>query len=131
MEEVAAFVFQVLIEVGLQLLGGLGVDWATTRREGSLEEGCSGPGWFALFGGLCGGLSLVFVPNLLLPNLTLRLLNLALAPLLAGWLSYLVAANLWATRRNRSAPGRPRQHFWRGFWFALAFGAVRFAYAHR
>lgn len=129
MEEVAAFLIQILIEVGLQMVGGLGIDWATTRRreDGTVvEEGCSAPAWFAVYGGVCGGLSLLVAPNLVLPTLPLRLLNLALAPVLAGGLSYLVAAKVWNAGREH-----PRRHFWRAFWFALAFGLVRFAYANR
>ena len=35
-------------------------------------------------------------------------------------------ATLWGDRG-----GEATEHFWRGFCFALAFGVVRFAYAHR
>lgn len=50
MEEVAAFVIQILIEVGVQFLGGLGFDLATTRRraDGTTEDGYSGPVLFGL-----------------------------------------------------------------------------------
>src|SRR5437016_4165301 len=99
MEEIAAIVFQLLIEVGLQFFGGLGLDLAATRNtrnrsDADAPSGCSGPALFALFGAICGGLSLLVAPTLILPNLGLRLLNLALAPVLAGGLSYLVAANI-------------------------------------
>jgi hypothetical protein len=140
MEEAFAIVLQVLVEVGLQLFGGLGFDWAANSTRygshargrhadevvGSDPQGCSWPVAFLFFGGLCGGLSLVVVPHLLLPGLGLRLANLVISPLAAGGLSYLVAANLWSHRR-----AVPRQHFWRGFCFALAFGIVRFAYSQR
>src|SRR5207302_7361630 len=120
----------LLIEVGLQFFGGIGIDFAATRSsrnrsDASASAGCSSPVWFAVFGGVCGGLSLFVAPTLILPGLGLRLLNLALAPVLAGGLSYLVAANVWKAGKDR-----PIQHFWRAFWFALAFGAVRFGYAH-
>ncbi|HJZ60245.1 MAG TPA: hypothetical protein VKE74_35205, partial [Gemmataceae bacterium] len=120
---------QILVEVGLQVFGGLGFDWAATRsrRNGDgVPDGCSWPVVFLVFGGLCGGLSLLIVPKLLLPTLALRLANLIVSPLAAGGLSYLVAANLWGNRG-----GLPQQHFWRGFCFALAFGVIRFAYVHR
>ncbi len=134
MEELLAVALQLVLEIGLQLFGSLGFDAATetARRNrgtsGAVEEhdGC---GWlllFALFGGACGGLSLLFAPKLLLPNLALRLVNLAAAPLVAGGISYAFAKFGWAPRGPCAG-----HHFWRGFWFALAFGLVRFAYAGR
>jgi hypothetical protein len=132
-EEIVALLIQLALEVGLQLFGSVGFDFATesrrTRGKRGTVEDADGSGWlfaFAVFGGVCGGLSLIFAPKLLLPGLGLRLANLAVAPLAAGGLSYLVAAHVWAARG-----ASPRHHFWRGFWFALAFGLVRFAYAHR
>jgi hypothetical protein len=77
---------------------------------------------FALFGGICGGLSLIPYPNALLPNAGLRIANLVAAPLLAGAVSALVA-KYWTGR-----DWNPAHHFWRGFWFAMLFGVVRFAY---
>jgi len=129
-EEVVALVIQLVLEVGLQLFGSIGIDAATPPRKTLAEDKKeSGRGWlglFAVLGGICGGLSLIFAPNLLLPNLGLRVANLVVSPLLAGLLSYLVVAHVW-TRRG----WEPSHHFWRAFWFALAFGLVRFAYAHR
>jgi hypothetical protein len=128
-EEIVALVFQILIEVGLQMLGGAGFDYAASRRRresGPGGCGCSWPVFFLALGGACGGLSLLVAPNLILPGLALRIANLVVAPLLAGGLSYLIAANLWGEKS-----GEASEHFWRGFCFALAFGIVRFAYAHR
>src|SRR6478672_4958116 len=99
MEEIVALLIQIVLEVGLQLFGSIGFDFATESRrtkdgkgEVKDEDGC---GWlfaFAVFGGICGGLSLIFAPKLMLPNLGLRLANLMVSPLVAGGLSYLVAA---------------------------------------
>jgi hypothetical protein len=133
-EEVLAIALQLVLEIGLQLFGSLGFDAATETAQrkrgtsGEVEEhdGC---GWlllFALFSGACGGLSLLFAPKLLLPNLALRLANLAAAPLVAGGISYAFAKFVWAPRGPSAG-----HHFWRGFWFALVFGLVRFAYAGR
>jgi hypothetical protein len=131
MEELAAFVIQILIEFGIQLFGSLGFEWATgsdrKKADGTADD--NGYGWlvlFAVIGGACGGISLVLVPNLLLPALWMRVLNLVLAPVAAGGMSYLFARKVWA-----AGGYGPRHHFWRGFVFALAFGLVRFAYAHR
>lgn len=133
MEEVVALLIQLVLEVGLQIFGSIGFDFATESRRTKGEHGQvkddDGCGWltaFAVFGGICGGLSLVFAPKLILATLGLRLANLVAAPLVAGGVSYLVAAYIWSARGQS-----PRHHFWRGFCFALAFGLVRFAYAHR
>jgi hypothetical protein len=131
MEELIAFIIQFVIEFGIQLFGSIGFDWAAgsgkkKADEKTAEDGC---GWMAIFaalGGVCGGLSLLIAPNLLLPTLPLRVANLAAAPLLAGGMSYLFARHVWAVGGYR-----PRHHFWRAFVFALAFGVARFAYAHR
>ena len=134
MEEIVALIIQLVLEIGLQLLGAIGVDWVastTTRKtkDGEVREEDDGCGWlviFAFLGAVCGGISLLIRPELILPNLGLRIANLILAPLIAGGLSYLVSAYVWTTRGQN-----PGHHFWRGFWFALLFGVIRFAYAHR
>lgn len=134
MEEVLAFLLQLLFEVGLQLFGGLGVDVATetARRERGKrgetveEEGC---GWLLMFGavgGACGGISLLVAPNLVLPNVGLRVANLVLAPLIAGGLSYVFATFLFTAKGQNAS-----HHFWRGLSFALVFGLVRFAFGKR
>ena len=133
MEEIVALLVQLVLEVGLQIFGSIGFDFVTESRrkhgKGGETQEHDGCGWlflFATFGAICGGISLIFAPNLLLPNVGLRIANLVVAPLLAGGLSYLVATFVWAPRGQSAG-----HHFWRGFWFALAFGLVRFAYAGR
>lgn len=129
MEEIFAIVLQVLIEVGIQFFGGIGIDLAATSGKGEGDRDQDGCGWlaiFGVFGAICGGLSLLVMPNALLPNFPLRLANLVISPFLAGGLSYLIAANVWSRDRRD-----PRHHFWRGFCFALLFAIVRFAYVHR
>lgn len=132
MEEILALVIQLVLEVGLQIFGSLGFDFATEsrrNRKGEEDKSEDGFGWllaFAVFGGICGGLSLIFAPKLILPKLGLRIANLVVSPLVAGGLSYLVARYVWSARGSS-----PTHHFWRAFCFALAFGLVRFAYAHR
>ncbi|QJW95978.1 hypothetical protein [Frigoriglobus tundricola] len=126
MEEVLGLLIQVVFEVGLQVLICFGFDFATEGRHTGDERGSTGGcGWlvaFLVFGGLCGGISLMVVPDLILPTLGLRLANLVLAPLFAGTGSQLFAAHVWSARG-----ADPRNHFWRGFGFALAFGLVRLA----
>lgn len=123
MEEFVVLILQVVVEVGMQILGSIGFDFLSNRSSKN-EVGC---GWlvlFAVFGAGLGGISLLILPTLLLPTLTLRIANLVLAPLVAGALSYLVA-------RTGVLNGPPSIHFWRGCWFALAFGLVRFIGAGR
>jgi hypothetical protein len=126
-EEIVALLIQFVLEVGLQLFGSIGIDAVTGHRRSDKEE--AGCGWyiaFAAFGAICGGVSLIFAPKLLLPNLGLRVANLIVAPFIAGGLSFLVARHVWTAKG-----WEPAHHFWRAFWFALLFGLVRFAFAHR
>ncbi len=129
MEEILVVIIQVVLEVGLQIFGSIGLDFATSSRGNSPtteEEGC---GWllaFGVAGGVCGGLSLIPYPKALLPWAGLRIANLIAAPLLAGELSSLAVRYVF-TQRSWD----PRHHFWRGFWFAMCFGLIRFTYIHR
>ena len=127
MEEIVALLIQFVLEVGLQLFGSIDLDAATysQSRDDKDKGGC---GWLTLFavcGAISGGLSLIFAPNLLLPNLGLRIANLVAAPLIAGSLSCLFARYVWSSKGLD-----PSHHFWRGVLFALLFGLVRFAYAN-
>ncbi len=133
-EELLALLLQIFLEIGLQLFGGLGFDVATETTRGKRgkhgetvdDDGC---GWlllFAVLGGACGGLSLIFAPNLLLPNFGLRAANLVLAPLVAGGVSYAFATFVYAPKGQSAS-----HHFWRGLCFALLFGIVRFAFGRR
>lgn len=126
MEEVLAFIVQVVLEVGLQLLGSIGLDFASSTRDERDETGCGPLFGFAVLGGIIGGLSLIFAPHAVLPHAWMRIANLIVAPVLAGTLSALVAKHLWTHRG-----WVPSHHFWRAFCFALGFGLVRFVYIHR
>src|SRR4051794_19470801 len=108
MEEVVIVILQVLVEVGVQVLGSVGVDYAASRAKGDDDGGCGWLTLFAVFGGVLGGISLVVFPNVLLPTAGLRLANLAASPLLAGGASYGVA-------RSGALAGPASTHFWRGF----------------
>jgi hypothetical protein len=74
--------------------------------------------WMTLYtclGGIFGGLSHVVAPQLFLPTTALRVANLVSSPLIIGGIGFWIAKGRW----NR------RDHFWYGFGFALAFGALR------
>jgi hypothetical protein len=128
MEEVLVVGVQFVVEVLLQGLFYLPFDVPLSRDEKSDRP--TGWGWwffYAAAGGVVGGLSLLVASHLLIHSAPLRLANLLVAPVASGGLSYLIA--LW--RRTRGAKTSPRTHFWTAFWFVLAFGAVRLAYAVR
>jgi hypothetical protein len=128
MEEVLVVAVQFVVEVLLQGLVYLPFDVPLSRDEKTGEP--AGCGWglgYAVAGGVVGGLSLLVASHLLIHSPALRVANLFVAPLASGGLSYLVA--VW--RLSRGAKTFPRTHFWTAFWFVLAFGAVRLAYAAR
>jgi hypothetical protein len=124
-EELVAIGLQIFFEFGVQLLGAPGIDgWFGPYASNKTERGC---GWIFLhfsLGGLCGWISTLIVPKLVLAHAGWRVANLIFAPLIAGVVSYLVAKLL----RHRTETWTP---FWHGFTFALAFGLARFAFGTR
>ncbi|MBA4062203.1 MAG: hypothetical protein C0501_00585 [Isosphaera sp.] len=126
MEEVLVLAVQFVAEVLLQAVVYLPFDLPLSRDEKTGgRTGCGWPFVYLVVGGVVGGLSLLVAPRLLIHSAPLRLANLVVAPVVAGGVSWGVAA--W--RRSRGATTCPRTHFWAGFWFVLAFGGVRLAYA--
>ncbi len=124
MEEVLGLVFQFVFEVLIQALGGTAIDLVAGCFRNSDDEGCA---WFLIhlaLGAATGGLSLLIAPTVFLPTPGLRVANLVVAPLAAGFLATLVAG-------AAKFSGAASSHFWRGFAYALAFGVIRFAYCGR
>ena len=123
MEEVVAVVLQAVFEIGFQVLisGGVDLAAAVSRRNPS---GCGWAVGHTVVGGLCGWLSAIMFPHLVLPYTGLRIANLVVGPLIAGGLTLLVER---AFRRGAGGAAA----FWHGFAFALAFGLARFAFAAR
>ncbi len=128
MEELLVVLVQIVVEVAVQAIVYLPFDFSFYRSEGAGDSGACG--WVVLYlvlGSACGGLSVLVAPHVLLPSPALRLVNLVVAPLAAGGLS-------WAISRRRRARGTaidPPIHGLYAFVFALAFAAVRLAYAAR
>lgn len=121
MEEVIAVLIQLILEIAFQVFVSGGVDLATSRRD---HSGC---GWLAghgLLGCVCGWLSTLLFPRLMLPFLWLRIVNMVATPFLAGGLTLLLDRQ-W----NRGRDGA--NAFWHGFTFALLFGLARFAFGAR
>lgn len=79
---------------------------------------------YALFGAMAGGLSLWLMPTLFISTPWLRVLNLALTPLLAG----LLMERLGNWRRGRDQSTIRLDTFAYGFVFALAMAVVRFVW---
>lgn len=125
MEEILALLIQFVVEVVFQILVYLPFDFLPRSGEKRGEQ--SGCGWLMLYlvlGGVCGGLSLLVAPRLLLPSTGLRVANLFATPVAAATLSWAVAE--W--RRRRGAKIDPWSHFFFALCFALAFSGVRLAY---
>ncbi len=127
MEELLIFLIQILIEA----LAYFPWDILLYSRS---ESGPPLPklvGWALLSllaGVFIGGLSaLVFAPHVLLKYGWLRVLNLVLAPYIAGALATKFAL-------KRVGPKNPhviRLHFWSAVMFTFGLVVVRFAYASR
>lgn len=127
MELLLELLFEVFGEVALQVLAELLAEWGLhlsrerrARRAAPLWLGLLG---YAVLGLVLGGLSLLLLPQSLLPTPGWRVANLLLSPLLTGAVLTLIAH--W--RR----PGDPevmlRTRFLQGLLFALAMASVRFA----
>ncbi len=126
MEELLTVIIQFVLELLLEVLANLPIDWPSRKR--STPESTS-VFWQCLLwcggGALLGGLSLLLLPHSLIQLPPLRIANLLLAPLLSGAVSW------WLTQQHsrRNANLLPRYHFWRAFGFTLGLVALRFAYA--
>ncbi|MBC7377597.1 MAG: hypothetical protein H7346_09225 [Burkholderiaceae bacterium] len=81
---------------------------------------------YTCYGAIAGGLSLLVFPSGFLHGEGWRMVNLVLTPVLAGGSMALFGA--WRKRRGKLLVQLDR--FGYGYIFALAMGAVRFAFAH-
>lgn len=72
--------------------------------------------------------ALFALPGTILHHGWLRVANLVVAPLLAGWLATVIAHWL-IDKRHKDAS--PKIQFWRAWWFTLGFSLLRFAYTQR
>jgi hypothetical protein len=93
------------------------------RREKPINPWLAAIGYL-IFGAAAGGLSLLFIPTLLISNTDLRMVNIILTPLLMG----LLMSQLGQWRRKHDMTTIRLDTFLYGFLFALSMAAVRLAF---
>jgi multisubunit Na+/H+ antiporter MnhG subunit len=120
-----SFVGEFIVQVVLEVLAEIGLHSMreTWRRPPNPWFAAIG---YALFGAIAGGLSLLFLPNLLVHSHTLQLVNVILTPFAAG----LAMMALGAWRRRRDQETIRLDKFAYGYLFALAMALVRFNFGH-
>ena len=128
MDEVLAVIIQFVVEFVLNVGIDIPFEWPSRHRRTPEPESVSGVCVFWLiFGAALAGLSLLIFPGTIVSLPALRIVNLLLAPVASGLLSFKLAQ-----RRARTNPNiLPRNHFWQAFWFTIGWVAIRFAYAGR
>jgi hypothetical protein len=119
---VAQFLTEVVGSALVSIPFDFGRKTPTTQRES--ESNYSYFLFFAI-GGAVGWMSVQLLPQSVLPYSWLRIVNLAVAPLVAG----LITRQIAIVRAKENLLIEPRVHFWRAFWFTLALAFIRFAYA--
>lgn len=117
-------VLSFVLELLLELFSWVPCDWVSRRRD--RDDGPSYFLWF-LVGLVLGGISVVLFHGALIHAPVLRIVNLILAPVLAGFMASRIkgradrAGDVWL----------PPQRFWCAFWLTLGVVLVRFAVAGR
>ena len=123
------FLFEILGEFLLQVLGealmevGLHSLAEPFRRTPNPWLAAVG---YALLGAALGGMSLLVFSDYLVATKSLRVANAALSPIAAGLC--MAAIGAWRARRGQAVLRIDRFSY--GYLFALAFGLVRFWFAH-
>lgn len=115
------FLFEVLLQMVFEVLAEAGLWFFRKYRTKRPGPGLAAVG-YAFLGIVCGLVSLLVFPALLLRSPTARLLNLLVTPLVAGAAMALLA---WWWRR-REQPNLRAAHFVQGFLFAFAMALVRY-----
>ena len=124
--EIIVAAVQFLVELLLQIIGEGGFEAAKQVVWPSHAPGARISGLLYVLAGVAiGGLSLVAFPSHFARTATLRLVVLALAPLLSAVLMHFGLGVL----RSPFLGAARRQRFWWAYAFGLAFALVRFFYA--
>jgi hypothetical protein len=117
-------VFEVLLQIVIEILFELGL-------RSTIEPFRKAPSpWLAaigyvMFGAVAGGLSVLVMPQSLIHGDAMRLLNLAVTPVMAG----LAMAALGAWRAKRGQQIFRIDRFSYGYLFALSMALVRFHFS--
>jgi hypothetical protein len=128
MEEILAIFLQFLIEFAADILIGTPLDALFSQSKRPEPERIAGMCFiWLMMGGAIAGLSLMAFPHTLISIPALRVINLGLAPAVAGLLSQVIARR----RARRNSVIVPRKHFWLTLCFTLGFVLIRFVYAVR
>jgi hypothetical protein len=111
---------ELLLQIALELLFELGWRSASAPFTKSANPLLAGVG-YAVFGGLAGGLSLWWFPQLFIASHVGRIANVIVTPILAG--AAMAALGAWRRRHERSTVLLDR--FAYAFIFAMAMALVR------
>lgn len=131
MEFIAEIIFEFFCEVLLQLFFELLVDLGAVKsKKRGLNQKERNPALsflgYTIIGAALGGGSVWLFPDLFIRNGTLSIFNLALSPIVAGFLMSLIG--YW--RRKHSKELVRLDSFLFGYGFAFAFTLVRFLLAN-
>lgn len=130
MEIILEFIFGIFGEIFLQLFAeffaDLGIssmlETATPRKDRNPIFAFIG---YALFGGIIGGVSLIFFPELLLENKSYAISNMIITPLIAGSMM----ATIGGIRRRRYFKLLRLDSFFYGYIFALSMAVTRYVFS--
>ena len=122
-ELLAQLLFEIVLQ-GIFELGGRGIV-SIFRKDGATVHP-----WLAIFGyfvmgAIAGGLSIWLIPMHLLKSPTLQILNLAITPIILGFL--FEAIGRW--KNNHDKPRYAVDRFSYGFTFAFTMGLIRYFFA--
>jgi hypothetical protein len=117
-------VFEFLLQIIVEMLFELGLHSTTEPFRKAPSPWLAAIG-YVIFGAVAGGLSVLALPQSLIHGDTMRLLNLAVTPIMAG----LAMAALGAWRSKRGQQILRIDRFSYGYLFALSMAIVRFHFS--
>ena len=119
-ELLAQLVLEIVVQ-GIFELGGRGIV-SIFRREGSTVNPWLAICGYIAMGAIAGGISVWLIPMHLLKLPVLQILNLAITPIVLGFIFEFIGR--WKT--NRDKPRYAVDRFSYGFTFALTMGLIRY-----
>ena len=122
-EIIFQFVGELLLQIFFEALAEIGLRSVSEPFRKRPNPWVAAVG-YVFFGGLLGGLSLLFFPALFIESRDAQIANLVFAPVAAG--AVMAAIGSWRLRRNQELIRLDR--FVYGYLFALAMAIVRFSF---